>query len=106
MRERRDGGGRRPTAAAGGERRRDSPATPIQGSGARFDAREASTRRAQDSGSILGGGSGGDAAARALGAAVRSTDSGDGPRATGCTGTATRDAGGFFTSLHGPGCAP
>jgi hypothetical protein len=44
-------------AQADGSERRQAAAglageIPIQGSGARFDAREASTRRAQDGGSI------------------------------------------------------
>jgi hypothetical protein len=34
------------------------------------------------------------------------TNSGEVPRATGCTGMTTSDAGGFLTSLRVPGCAP
>jgi hypothetical protein len=48
-----------------------------------------------------GGGSDRVAAAQALGTAVRRCKSGDGSKATGCTGTATNDAVNFLTSLRG-----
>jgi hypothetical protein len=91
---------------AGGERLRRrrvaelAGGTPNQGSEARFDAREASTRRAQNSGSILGGGLGGDATARAVDAAARKGNSGELTRTARCTGTTTSDAGGCLTSLR------
>jgi hypothetical protein len=90
-----------PTAAAGGERRWDSPATPIQGSEARFDALKASTGSARDAEDNRGGSCGGDAAERARIAAVRSTNSDEVKRTARCTETATNDAAGLLTSRRG-----
>jgi hypothetical protein len=46
------------------------------------------------------GGRGGDAAERQDGAAARPKNSGDGSKATGCTGSTTSDAGGCLTFLR------
>jgi hypothetical protein len=70
--------------AAGGERRRDLPTSSYSGSGARFDARKASTGSARVGEATGGGGNGGDAAERTDSMA---RNSGDGSKATGCTGT-------------------
>jgi hypothetical protein len=98
--KRRGGGERRPTAVAGSERWRDSPATPIQGSGARFEARVASMRGARAREARWGGGHGGVAARRTDGATARLKISGDGSKATGCTGTPSSGTEGPLTSLR------
>jgi hypothetical protein len=105
VRKRRDGGERWPTAAAGGERRRDSPVTQIQGSGARFEARVASTRRARASEANRGGRCGREAAERALDAAERRRKSGDGSKALQSTGSMSSGTWELLTSLRSSGTA-
>jgi hypothetical protein len=95
-RERRDGGERRPTAATGGERRRGvvtSPANSISSSRPRFRALNASTRRAQAGEASKDNGRGGVAAEQRVDAVAQHLNTGDGSKATGCTGTTTSDAG-------------
>jgi hypothetical protein len=92
--------------AADGERLRRRRAaelaggTLIQGSGPRFEALNASTRRAQVGKASRAKGRGGVAAERRVNAAARRGSSGGGSKATGCTGTPTSGTEGPLTSLR------
>jgi hypothetical protein len=83
------GGGAKP-AVSGLRRRRaaTSPANSISSSRPRFKVQLAPRRSVHDGEAAKGGRSDGVAEAQALGAAVRRRKSGDGSKATGCTGTA------------------